>query len=500
MVAHSLSIVALSVFLGVAANPQPVPNAAAHRRGDEFPFVHVPFAHASDYTSGKVHMRLMDAMSAAVDAIRADVHTSGPFDPASGLHAVRGHTPCIDGYANAASSNANNTYMCNNVDLYAFIPHAELGSTAQVGNDIWGWEHVDAKTGAVREFGLVAQMDGTAFVEIVGEGEVMYLGRLPTQTENSVWRDIKTVGHYAYIGSEAPGHGIQVFDLEKLLDPALAKSPKEWSIETDLTGHYDGLPLGSSHNVVSHADKNLIVAVGALPRLHECGAGLIFVDVSDPSKPSTIGCAGQDGYVHDAQCLTYYGPDTRYNGSDVCYSFNEDTFTIYDISDISSPVIISATFYHGVAYSHQGWVFDEKDQSYLFLNDELDEMFSRGWAVDQKTTTYIWDIKDLSAPKLTGHYKSPVRAIDHNLYVVDGLIYESNYKSGLRVVDASMIAEDPTGESFFEAGFFDVHPEDDVIGGEAVFGGAWSAYPYFKSGYILVNTLERGLFVLKLTV
>jgi hypothetical protein len=66
------------------------------------------------------------------------------------------------------------------------------------------------------------------------------------------------------------------------------------------------------------------------------------------------------------------------------------------------------------------------------MNDELDEMFFRGlirytpeistdtaagWAVDQKTVTFIWDIKDLEHPVLTGRYKSPVVAIDHNLYV-----------------------------------------------------------------------------------
>ncbi|KAF7299500.1 MYND-type domain-containing protein [Mycena indigotica] len=490
----AISALILSISLA-SANPNPV--LSGHRRGDEFPFIHVPFAHASDYTSGKVHMSLMNAMTAVVESIRQDiVHSTGIFDPMLGLSAIKEFTPCVDGYA---GSQKNNTYMCKNADLHSFTPHRELGSTAQVGNDIWGWAYTDEE-GKTREFGLVGQMDGTAFVEVLPTGQIAYLGRLPTQTENSGWRDIKTIGHYAYIGSEADGHGIQVFDLDKLLDPVLLQEPKEFSIETDLTAHYDGLPQGSSHNVVAHADKNLIVAVGAKPRLHDCGAGLIFVDVSDPSKPTTIGCAGEDGYVHDAQCLTYYGPDRNYNGSDICYSFNEDTFTIYDITDVSRPVIISATFYHGVAYAHQGWVFDEKDQSYLFLNDEMDEMFTRGWATDQKTTTYIWDIKDLSAPKLAGHYKSPVRAIDHNLYVHKGLIYESNYKSGLRVVDASMIAEDASGKSFFETAFFDVHPEDDAIGGEAVFGGAWSAYPYFESGHIIVNTLERGLFVVKLTV
>ncbi|KAJ6498694.1 hypothetical protein DFH09DRAFT_1336521 [Mycena vulgaris] len=116
-----------------------------------------------------------------------------------------------------------------------------------------------------------------------------------------------------------------------------------------------------------------------------------------------------------------------------------------------------------------------------------------GWATDQKTVTYIWDIKDLSRPVLTGRYKSPIVAVDHNLYMHPGL--ESNYKSGLRIVDVSSVADDPTGADFFEAAFFDAHPEEDAVGGEPSFGGVWSTYPHFESGYILVNTLERGLFV-----
>ncbi|CAK5279131.1 unnamed protein product, partial [Mycena citricolor] len=365
----------------------------AVRRGDEAPFVHVPLATETDYASGRVHRQLMDGMAQYVSTIRQDgVRGAGIFDPLLGIDAIKEYTPCVGGYA---GTQENNTYACRNLDLYSFTPHGDLGSDAKVGNDIWGWAHTDVH-GATREFGLVGQMDGTAFVEVLPSGQIAYLGRLATQTVNDIWRDIKVIGHYAYIGSEALGHGIQVFDLHKLLDKSLLASPKVFSIKTDLTAHYDGLPLGSSHNVVSHEDKNLIVAVGAMPRTDACGAGLIFIDVSDPSKPTTVGCAGDDGYVHDAQCLTYIGPDARYNGSDVCYSFNENTFTIYE---------------------HQGWVVDEKDQTHLLLNDELDEVYQRGWAIDQRTTTYIWEIIDLERPVLTGHYKSPAVAIDHNLYV-----------------------------------------------------------------------------------
>lgn len=46
----------------------------------------------------------------------------------------------------------------------------------------------------------------------------------------------------------------------------------------------------------------------------------------------------------------------------------------------------------------------------------------------------------------------------------------------------------------------DVYPEDDNAtgGGQVDFVGTWSSYALFKSGYILVNTMERGAFILKM--
>lgn len=126
-------------------------------------------------------------------------------------------------------------------------------------------------------------------------------------------------------------------------------------------------------------------------------------------------------------------------------------------------------------------------------------MDGTGSAANGHTTTYIFDIKDLAAPKHTGIYQSPIRSIDHNQYVINGLSYQSNYGSGLRIVDVSSTFEDPTGGGFRELGSFDVHPEDDAIGGEVEFVGSWSVYPYFGSGRILVNSIERGVYSLQYT-
>jgi hypothetical protein len=52
--------------------------------------------------------------------------------------------------------------------------------------------------------------------------------------------------------------------------------------------------------------------------------------MTNPALPTGQGCASQDGYVHDAQCLVYRGPDTKYVGHEICYGYNEDTLTMYE--------------------------------------------------------------------------------------------------------------------------------------------------------------------------
>ena len=66
--------------------------------------------------------------------------------------------------------------------------------------------------------------------------------------------------------------------------------------------------------------------------------------------------------------------------------------------------------------------------------------------------------------------------------------YQSNYVSGLRVLDIS----DP--ENPVEVGFFDTVPFGDNGPG---FGGSWSNYPFFESGTIVVTSSREGVFLLK---
>lgn len=135
------------------------------------------------------------------------------------------------------------------------------------------------------------------------------------------------------------------------------------------------------------------------------------------------------------------------------------------------------------------------------MDDEYDEVQkSSPFPPTTKPTTYIWDIKNLEKPKMTGHFKGTVDSVDHNQYIYNGLSYQSNYGSGLRVVDVRSIPQDPSGKGVKEVGFFDIHPEDDMEkeGGSTTFVGSWSSFAGFPSGYIFINTMERGGFVVRL--
>ena len=117
----------------------------------------------------------------------------------------------------------------------------------------------------------------------------------------------------------------------------------------------------------------------------------------------------------------------------------------------------------------------------LYFNDELDETYN-----GNNTRTYMMNVDDLDNPVIVGFYESENTAIDHNLYTHNGLLYASNYRSGLRV---STILEDGSIEP---QGYFDTYPADDF----AEFDGTWSNYPYFPSGSIAVSNFD-GLFILR---
>ena len=395
---------------------------------------------------------------------------------------------CVNGKAG--------TFPCKGVDLLSFVPLSDFkaggAGLAPLGggtSDLWGW--VDPKTRD--EYVLIGKTNGTGIFRVTNPLKPVYLGAINnTSPAQLIWHDIKVYRDHAFIVSESTGHGMRVFDLTRLRGVTQARS---WTEDVNY-------PLAfSAHNIAINEETGYAYIVGGNNGLvvpDQCLSGLHIVDIRDPKLPTPAGCQARGGgpgtgpgivgaggvasYVHDTQCVVYRGPDTQHRGKEICLNSAETHLQVVDVTNKLLPVQIGRAEYPEVGYAHQGWLTE--DQRTFLLGDELDE----GGAPD-RTRTLIFDVSDLDKPRFVNAHRGSTSAIDHNMYVKDGLVYQSNYAAGLRVLDAKQAA----GGTLREVGFFDSFPEHD----EPEFVGTWSNYPYFPSGTIAFSGIDEGLFLVR---
>jgi len=371
-----------------------------------------------------------------------------------------GYVPCENGMAGI--------YPCQGYNLLSRVTLEEFNS--QTGNDNWGW--TDPETGI--EYVLNGLDDGVGFVSIEDPVNPVYLGKLPTATDPSPWRDVKVYNNHAFIVSEAQNHGLQVFDLTRLRGLTEVQSFTEDAVLND---------LGNAHNIAINEDTGFAYVVGS--QLYN--GGPVFININDPKNPSVTGGFEAASYTHDAQIVVYQGPDLNYTGKELLFASNSDggannKVVILDVTDKENPEWIQSITYENGGYTHQGYL--SEDQRYFLLGDELDEL-----NFGSPTLTKIFDLSDLSNPKLHLNYFAGVNAIDHNGYTKGDQFFIASYTAGLRVLDISGIDE----KKVEEMGYFDTYP----VNNNAAFTGAWNVYPYFESGVIAINDINSGLFLVK---
>lgn len=397
------------------------------------------------------------------------------------------YTPCENGLSGS--------YPCNNIGLYAHVDTTEL--SGNVLNDIWGW--ADSETG--KEYAIVGLSNGVDIVEVTIPDEPVVIGRIPEinpgaaksptfefhddkeDEKKSTWRDMKVHENTLYIVSEQGNYGLQIFDLTKIkdvTDPPIV-----------LSDYQRYTKFGNAHNIAVNSDTEYLYVVGSTSG-STCAehGGLHMIDISEPLDPHFAGCYFDDsfdgitknGYIHDTQCVLYEGPDDDYKGNEVCFNSAENSFLITDVSDKTNASTIANVTHSSKAYIHQGWL--SEDQRYFFMNDELDERF-----ISPLIRTFVWDLEDLDAPKLMGHYQHTMEGIDHNLYVKDNLMFQANYTAGLRILDVS----NPDPQQISEIAYFDTTPNNNTIS----FNGLWSVYPWLSGDKIIVSDINQGLYIFR---
>ncbi len=388
-----------------------------------------------------------------------------PLEPMHG-------TACVDGMAGP--------YPCSNIDLLAFVPVSAFAASST--NSLWGWTDPDDGT----EYALVGADNGTVFYRLGDPTHPEYLGKLPTHTGSSLWRDVRVYQNHAYVVADNDGaHGMQVFDLTALRG---VTTPQTFA-ESAWYGAF-----GPGHTIAINEATGYAYVPGSnltCPGDPRSG-GLQMIDIRVPDAPVYAGCVSDaafthlpaTGYTHESQCWVYAGPDTAHAGKEICVNANGPTkrVAIVDVSNKTAPVTLSSSAYSGAGYPHQGWLTE--DHRYLLVDDELDET-----QFGHVARTYVWDVSDLDAPVLVGHHDSALGVIDHNLYVHGQYVYQSNYEAGLRILHMDNLS----AAQLTEVAYFDTYPASN----NAEFAGNWNNYRFPGSGNVIVTGIDEGFFVLE---
>ncbi len=359
-------------------------------------------------------------------------------------------------------------YACKKMDLVGYVDPATMGSSGIA--DVWGWVDPETK----KEYAILGSTGGVQFVDVSKPSAPVYMGSLPVKAPGNalIWQEIEILNDHAYIVCDLDPCGLQIFDLNRLRG-AEAALPV-WRPDVVL-------PIGAVHSIDANPETNHIFLNGAGVS-DPLGTPIIF-DVSVPLAPVPVGAMADDGYTHDSLCRNYKGPDKDYKGNEICFNFNTDTVTIYDVTaNPMQPVQLARVTYENASYIHSGAL--SKDHSTLISTDEADEQ-DHGI----RSTLYIWDVSKLTAPKLIGTFVAKSGAIDHNVYSENDALYHANYVNGFRILNLKNAHKGKMNE----VAYFDTVPLSDA----PEFNGVWAAYPYLPSGNMLVGHMDGGLFIVR---
>jgi len=330
-----------------------------------------------------------------------------------------------------------------NIDSVGRLDIQQLHNTKL--NDIWGYTDELGN-----EYALVGAEDGVSIVDVTvpsNPNEVFWV-----DGPNSVWRDLKTFGDYAYVTTEAQG-GLLIIDLS----PLPASNALTTTIYFNTTA---GSEWTSSHNLFIDEDGFAYI-FGA----NRGEGGVIILDIAtDPLNPVEVGFY-DDWYVHDGAVRN----DTMYLGH-----IFEGTMSIVDVTDNANPVLLGTQF-SPTTFCHNVWPSD--DGQYAFTTDEVTGGYLG--AFDVSDPANIIELDRIKSSPEVGF------VIPHNTHVLNNHIVTSYYTDGVVVHDVTH------PYNMIEMGNYDTYP-----GQNADYDGCWGVYPFFASGNIIASDRTEGLFVL----
>ncbi|MCA9752959.1 MAG: choice-of-anchor B family protein [Gemmatimonadetes bacterium] len=341
---------------------------------------------------------------------------------------------CLGLLALASSASAQSAVPPYNVTLLANLDeHTGV-------NDCWGYSAPGV------EIAIYGHQSGTAFVDATDPENAAEYWSIAGPT--SIWRDIKTYQHYAYIVTEGTGFGtgLQIVDLANPLSPVHV-------------GTYTDGAFSSAHNLWIDEAAGIAYACGAAP-----GGGMHVLSLADPENPVELDFF-DSYYIHDL----FVGGGRGYAGA-----INSGSLRIMNTTNPANITTVASHFYNG-ANTHNAW--PNVAGTHVCTSDEVGGGHFK-----------MWDITNLSGISLTSEWRPPDHPISiiHNILNKNDLAYISWYAAGARILDIT----DPYEP--VEVGFYDTSNREG--GG---FEGCWGVYPFRGDDVFYASDRQNGLFILR---
>ena len=298
-------------------------------------------------------------------------------------------------------------------------------------NDIWGY--VDPMG---NEYALLGVKSGTSIIDLSDPANLVEVAFIPGT--NSVWRDIKTHGQYAYVVSDNTNDGLQIIDLSQL--------PNTATLANQTTAFFQ-----QSHNIF--IDNGFLYVVGT------GSGGMHILDLSNPVDPTETAVYNESGNIHDL----YVWDDTVV----VCAGISGE-YHLVDVTNKSDPQLVSASPSISGIFAHSGWMTEDK--RYFFGTEEFNSVDITVWDLQDRTS---WDL-------VVPSWETNSGATVHNLFILGNYAHISYYSDGYVVLDIS-------------------NPELPFLIGEYSTTVLWGIYPFLPSGITIGSDIADGLFIFQFT-
>lgn len=306
----------------------------------------------------------------------------------------------------------------------------------QAYNDIWGYTAPNGD-----EYAIVGTNTGTAFYDCTVPSSPVEVGFVPGPT--SIWRDMKTWSHYAYIVTEGGG-GVQIVDLANPASPTLVKT---WGTQYWTNAH------------------NIAIDVGA-GLAYICGTnnGMRVLDLNaSPETPVLIATYG-NAYVHDVHVQ---------NGQAHLAEIYDGRYRLVSVANLPNFPTKDSDLTPG-RFTHSTWA--NASDSLCVTTDEVN-----GGSIA------LYDIANPNNVVRTDVWTVNPNSIVHNAFIRGDRVYVSWYTEGFVCADIS----DPYDIQI--VGSYDTSP---YVGGTG-YHGAWGCYPFAPSGAVYISDIEEGFHVLR---